>query len=58
MQSDAEDEYEEILLKARAPMRAIRLAAAGEQRRAARSPDEAERDRTAVRAGNASTVRS
>ena len=58
MQSDAEEEYEEILLKARAPMRAIRLAAAGERRRAARSPDEAERDRTAVRAGNASTVRS
>jgi para-aminobenzoate synthetase len=58
MQSDAEEEYEEILLKARAPMRAIRLAAAGERRRATRSPDEAERDRTAVRAGNASTVRS
>jgi para-aminobenzoate synthetase len=32
MQSDAEDEYEEILLKARAPMRAIRLAAAAERR--------------------------
>jgi para-aminobenzoate synthetase len=29
MQSDAEDEYEEILLKAAAPMRAIRLCAAG-----------------------------
>jgi para-aminobenzoate synthetase len=29
MQSDAEDEYEEILLKAQAPMRAIRLCAAG-----------------------------
>ena len=29
MQSDAEEEYEEILLKARAPMRAIRLCAAG-----------------------------
>jgi para-aminobenzoate synthetase len=52
MQSDAEEEYEEILLKARAPMRAIRLAAAAEQRRAARSPDEAERDRTAVRAAS------
>jgi para-aminobenzoate synthetase len=52
MQSDAEDEYEEILLKARAPMRAIRLAAAAERRRATRSPGEAERDRTAVRAGS------
>jgi para-aminobenzoate synthetase len=30
MQSDAEEEYEEILLKARAPMRAIRLAAAAQ----------------------------
>jgi para-aminobenzoate synthetase len=30
MQSDAEEEYEEILLKAEAPMRAIKLCAAGQ----------------------------
>jgi para-aminobenzoate synthetase len=35
MQSDAEEEYEEILLKARAPMRAIRLCAEGAPRNGA-----------------------
>ena len=30
MQSDPEDEYEEILLKAEAPMRAIRLCVSGQ----------------------------
>jgi para-aminobenzoate synthetase len=38
MQSDAEEEYEEILLKAQAPMRAIRLCAAG-QAQGAEDPD-------------------
>jgi para-aminobenzoate synthetase len=41
MQSDAEDEYEEILLKAAAPMRAIRLCADSRRRREAQALDEA-----------------
>jgi para-aminobenzoate synthetase len=38
MQSDAEEEYEEILLKARAPMRAIRLAQAAAEAATTQAP--------------------
>lgn len=43
MQSDAEDEYEEILLKAEAPMRAIMLCVDGQAPREAGSVEESER---------------
>ena len=60
MQSDAEDEFEEILLKAEAPMRAIRLCVDAQRRRSAGSPDESDRgaeDPTAVRTGSPTSGR-
>ena len=46
MQSDAEDEYEEILLKGEAPMRAIMLCVDGQSPR----PEESEREALEVAA--------
>ena len=58
MQSDAEDEYEEILLKARAPMRAIRLCAAAQALDGPGAPGDAAGDapREGVRLGERRVV--